>query len=95
MTVLISVTLAYAAILVLALAASLTAILVRLRRIDRALDRTRRALLRVRSGTEPLALHFEPIEQRLGAAIRSYKEAADDLSKATRPAAAAGAGSES
>jgi hypothetical protein len=54
-------TLAYAAVLVLALASSLIAIWVYLRRIGSALGGAREALSRVAEETEPLDSHLQPL----------------------------------
>ena len=61
MRLLRTLTLGYLGVLVSALAASLIAILVELRRIDGALGEVASALTLVRDGTTPLAGHLETI----------------------------------
>jgi hypothetical protein len=60
-------TLGYLGVLVSALAASLIAILVQLRRIDHALADVAAALTRVRDRTAPLGGHLETIQGATGA----------------------------
>ena len=86
-------TLGYLGVLVSALATSLVAILVQLRRIDRALDQVAVALGRVRDHTAPLSGHLETIQgattafadrmqassQSLGRADTALAEVARDL----------------
>ena len=62
MRLLRTLTLGYLGVLVSALAASLIAILVELRRIDGALGEVAAALTRVRDRTAPLAGHLETIQ---------------------------------
>ncbi|MDQ3810252.1 MAG: hypothetical protein M3336_08175 [Chloroflexota bacterium] len=61
-----TVTLGYLGVLISALAASLIAILVQLRRIDRALADVAAALTRVRDHTAPLGGHLETIQAATG-----------------------------
>jgi hypothetical protein len=82
MTVLIVVTLVYAAILVLALAASLTAILVYLVRINRELDGVRNALASVPAAAEPLGRHLEPLEEPLDSTVEALEMAEKNLARA-------------
>lgn len=59
-------TLGYLGVLISALAASLIAILVHLRRIDHALDQVAAALTRVRDHTVPLGGHLEVVQGATG-----------------------------
>lgn len=82
MTVLIWLTLAYAAVLVLALAAGLTAVWLRLRGIDRALDAARKSLADTRDATSGLHESVDPLVQRLMATVESLEEAASEMTEA-------------
>jgi hypothetical protein len=85
-------TLGYLGVLVSALAASLIAILVELRRIDGVLGEVAAALTRVRDRTAPLAGHLETIHgatstfgDRMQAADTSLDRADTALGQVTRP----------
>lgn len=82
MTLLIWLTLAYAAVLVLALAVGLTVVWLRLRRIDRGLEAARDSLVRTRDASAGLDDGIDPLRERLLAAIEALHEAAEDLSGA-------------
>lgn len=75
-------TLGYAAVLVIALAASLIAIWVYLRRIGAALAGAREALARVAGETEPLCSHLEPFADVCGEAEQEFSAAAAWLESA-------------
>lgn len=99
MTLLIWLTLGYAAVLVLALAVGLTMVWLRLRRIDRGLAAARDSLVRTRDASAGLDDGIDPLRERLLAAISALHEAAEDLSGAeeavvegTATAAGRGAG---
>ncbi|MBW3554612.1 MAG: hypothetical protein KY466_13945 [Gemmatimonadetes bacterium] len=97
MTLLIWLTLAYAAILVLALAVGLIMVWLRLRGIDRGLEAAHDSLVRVRDASAGLDDGIEPLRERLLAAIRALQEAAEELAGAEekvaeRSGAAAGGG---
>jgi hypothetical protein len=79
MTLLLWLTLAYAAVLVLALAAGLTAIWLRLRGIGRALTAARDSLARVRDATAPLEAAMTPLQDRMLELAGSLEEAASEL----------------
>jgi hypothetical protein len=81
-TVLLWLTLAYAAVLVLTLAGGLTAIWLRLRGIDRALTAARDSLVRVRDASAPLDAAIRPVRERMLDAARSLEQAARELSAA-------------
>ncbi len=76
------ITLVYAGVLVLALAASLTAILIYLRKIASALGDTYDALARVEEGTRPLEDLLEPLNLALQGSITDLKETAARLKHA-------------
>lgn len=82
MTVLLWVTLGYAAVLVLVLAVGLGMVWLRLRGIHRGLAAVGDALSHVRAASEGLDERVEPIRERLLAAIHLLQEAAEDLSDA-------------
>lgn len=82
MTVLLWLTLAYAAVLVLALAVGLTTVWLRLRGIDRALDAARSSLLETRDATSGLPDAIDPLVHRLMATVESLEEAAGELREA-------------
>lgn len=97
MTLLIWLTLAYAAILVAVLAVGLIMVWLRLRGIDRGLEAARDSLVRVRDASAGLDDAIEPLRERLLAAIRALQEAAEELAGAEekvgeRSGAAAGGG---
>lgn len=99
MTVLLWLTLAYAAVLVLALAAGLVTVWLRLRGIDRALGSARRSLVEVEDGTRGLDAAMDPLVDRLLATVESLDRAASELSQADqrvreRSGAAAAGGAE-
>lgn len=79
MTLLLWLTLAYAAVLVLALAVGLILVWVRLRRIAAALGEARASLVRVRDASAGLSDAIHPLRDRLLAAISALEEAAEDL----------------
>jgi hypothetical protein len=81
-TVLLWLTLAYAAILVLALAAGLTAIWLRLRGIDRGLTAARDSLARVRDATGPLDAAIGLVREPMLETSRSLETAATELATA-------------
>lgn len=74
-------TLIYAAVLVLALAATLTLIAVYLWRIARALHDTLAALGQVRDRTAPLQQHLAPLGALAGAPLQEIADAADTLAR--------------
>ena len=85
MTVLVWATLIWAAVLVLAVAASLLAIWIVLRRIGGTLGEVREALAEVSTRSEPLAGHLgavdEPLaaaEEVLGGACRRFTDSAGE-----------------
>lgn len=82
MTVLLWLTLGYAAVLVIALAAGLTAVWVRLRGIDRALESARKSLVETRAATGGLPESIDPLVQHLMATVESLHEAASELTEA-------------
>jgi hypothetical protein len=75
MQLLLILTLVYAAVLVLALAASLIAIWVFLRRVGNALGEAYDALVRVEERTRPLEQLLEPFAQQLERTRREVQEA--------------------
>jgi hypothetical protein len=75
-------TLVYAAVLVLALAASLTAILIFLRKIASALSDTHEALARVEERTRPLEELMQPLNPVLQGSVGDLKETAARLQHA-------------
>lgn len=82
MTLLLWLTLAYTAVLVLTLAAGLTAVWLRLRGIDRALEAAHGSLTETRDATSGLHDSIEPVVQRLMATVGSLEEAAGELREA-------------
>lgn len=82
MTLLLWLTLAYAAVLVLALAAGLITVWLRLRGIDRALDSARRSLLETRDATSELDDAIDPLVARLLATVDALQQAAGELVEA-------------
>ena len=70
------VTIAYAIVLVLTLAATLITITVYLWRIAAVLGGIRRALVQVRERTAPLKQHFAGLEQLTDARVQAFEEAA-------------------
>lgn len=99
MELLRTLTLIHAGVLVLALAASLTAIWIELRRIAAALGGTRAALAMVEERTRPLDEGIRPFARDLERASRSLQDArarlawADDRLNELPEPAGAGAGS--
>ncbi len=84
-------TLGYLGVLVSALAASLVAILVQLRRIDHALEEVAGALIQVRDRTAPLAGHLATLQNATGAladrmhvASTSFEQTDDALAQVAR-----------
>ena len=77
-------TLLYVAVLVLALAASLIAIWVLLRRTAGALAQAKRALLRVERQTAPLRGYIEPVRDGTGAVAEAMKAVDVELEEAER-----------
>lgn len=73
------VTLVYAGVLVLALAVSLTAVLVYLRRIASALAETRRSLRLIRESTTSLEQHLAPAAEQMDRAGSLVRDAAVEL----------------
>lgn len=82
MEILRIVTLVYAAVLVLALAASLIAILVSLLRIGRALGEVEKALSGVADTTRPLEHYFDELEDATRAADGDLGRAATSMTAA-------------
>lgn len=82
MTLLLWLTLAYLAILVLALAGGLTLVWLRLRAIDRGLAAAHSSLLQVAEASAPLEEEIAPLRDRLMAAIEALETAAEDLTGA-------------
>lgn len=82
MTLLLWLTLAYLAILVLALAVGLTLVWLRLRAVDRGLAAAHSSLLRVAEASAPLEEQIAPLRDRLLAAIDALEVAAEDLTGA-------------
>lgn len=77
-------TLIYAAVLVVALAASLIAILVYLRRIDSALEHARAGLERAGTATQPLSSGLRHLDREVEAAHAHLERAAGLLGEAER-----------
>ncbi|CAN5648993.1 hypothetical protein BH23GEM3_BH23GEM3_11420 [soil metagenome] len=75
-------TLIYAGVLILALAASLIAIWVLLRRTAGALAEAKRLLLRVEHQTAPLRDHIEPLRDGAGAVAEALDTAGTQLEEA-------------
>lgn len=75
-------TLAYAGVLVLALATALLAILYYLWRIARTLGDVQTALALVRDRTAPLVVHLTPLESFARAETEAFEEAAARLDEA-------------
>jgi uncharacterized protein YoxC len=75
-------TLVYVAILVLALAASLIAILVYLRRINTALGEVRSALETVEQRSAPLEGLIESIDEAVSGPLKNLEQAQEDLKAA-------------
>lgn len=82
MMVLLWLTLAYAAVLVLALAAGLITVWLRLRGIDRALGSARQSLDEVCEATTGLKAALDPLVERLMGTVESLERAATELSAA-------------
>ena len=77
------VTVAYAAVLVLALAIALTTIAVYLWRIAAGMIRVRDALARVRDETAALPGHLKPLEQRTEQRVREFEDVTEMIERAT------------
>lgn len=82
MELLRTLTLVYAGILTVALAASLIAILFYLLRIARALGGVKEELGRTAARTEPIRTLLEPLRDEAGAAGRALEHAEADLGRA-------------
>lgn len=82
MTLLLWLTIGYAAVLVLVLAVGLILVWLRLRAIDRALEATRDALVRASDASGDLDDRVAPLRERLLSAFAALQEAGDDLSEA-------------
>lgn len=79
MTLLVWLTLAYAVVLVAALAIGLTLVWLRLRGVDRALAAARDSLVRVRDSSAGLDDGIRPLRERLLASVEALEAAAEDL----------------
>jgi uncharacterized protein YoxC len=77
-----TITLGYLGVLISALAASLIAILVQLRRIDHALDEVATALTTVRDRTAPLGGHLETVQGATGAFAERMQAGSESLKHA-------------
>jgi uncharacterized protein YoxC len=75
-------TLIYAAVLVVALAASLITILVYLRRIATTLGEAHAALAAVRKETEPLAQHLQPVHDAIADSAQELAHAQQQIDAA-------------
>lgn len=82
MTLLLWLTLAYAAVLVLVLAVGLITVWLRLRGIDRALGSARQSLGEVCDATTGLDAALDPLVERLMGTVESLERAASELSDA-------------
>ena len=76
------VTLVYAGILVLALAAVLITVAIYLWRISAMLGDVRGALVQVASRTEPLKLHLDPLYQLTEETVDAFDDATREIEKA-------------
>jgi DNA-binding transcriptional MerR regulator len=79
---LIILTLIYAAVLVVALAASLIAIFIYLRRIGRALGEAREALSAVSRATAPLEEHLQHLQDATASSAQELEQATRQLENA-------------
>lgn len=82
MRLLRTLTMGYVAVLVIALASSLTAIWVYLRRIAGGLGKVRSALAAVSDDTEPLDQHLQPLHDRVGDSAEALAAAQASLERA-------------